>query len=98
MIYLKLMMDGLWTSSFFHEINSKTSYKLLLRCQRLHDHAIVASTLHQCLKNYRGGERKINGDVRPFTKVKSYFVDFKFFEVGFTHKSDDINYVLYGQK
>jgi len=44
----------------------------------------VASTLHQCLEYYHGGERKINGDVKPFTKVESHFADFKFFEEDFT--------------
>jgi len=42
----------------------------------------VASTLHQCLKYYRDGEKKINDDVKPFTKAESYFVDARFFEEG----------------
>jgi len=29
---------------------------------------------------YCGGERKINGDLKPFTKAESHFVDSKFFE------------------
>jgi len=55
---------------------------LLLGRPRLHEHGIVASTRHQCLKYYRGGEKKINGDVKPFTKAKSHFADSKFFEEG----------------
>jgi len=37
-------------------------------------------------KYYRGGARKINGDVRPFTKAESYFADSKFFEEDFASK------------
>jgi len=40
----------------------------------------MASTLHQWLKYYRGIERKINGNVRPLTKTKSYFSDARFFK------------------
>jgi len=46
----------------------------------------MASTLHQCLKYYRGSERKINGDVKLFTKAESHFADFKSFEEDFTSK------------
>ena len=70
MIRLELMMGDLSTSSIFHVIDTKTSYKLLLGRPWLHEHGIVASTLHQCLKYYRGGERKINGDVRAFTRAE----------------------------
>jgi len=80
MIRLELIMGDLSTSSIFHVIDSKTSYKLLLGRPWLHEHGIVSSTLHQCLKYYRGGERKINGDARPFIKAESHFADAKFFE------------------
>jgi len=42
----------------------------------------VASTLHQCLKYYHGGEKKINGDVKPFTKAELQFANPKYFEEG----------------
>jgi len=42
----------------------------------------VASTLHQCLKYYCDGEKKINGDVKPFTRAESHFTDARFFEEG----------------
>jgi len=73
-------MGDLSMSSIFYVIDSKTSYKLLLGHQWFHKHEIVASTLHQCLKYYCGGERKVHGDVRPFTKAESHFADSKFFE------------------
>ena len=65
MIRLKLTIGDFTTSLIFHVIDSKTSYKLMLGCPWLHEHGVVASTLHHCLKYYRKGERKINGDVKP---------------------------------
>jgi len=69
MIRIKLVIGDLSTSSIFHIIDAKTSYKLLLMHPPLHGHRIVASTLHQCLKYYRRGERKINDSVKAFTKA-----------------------------
>jgi len=60
----KLVMGGMSTSSIFHVIDAKTSYKLLLGRPWLHEHEIVTVTLHQCLKYYRGKERKINSNVK----------------------------------
>ena len=68
MICLELTMGDLSTSSIFHVIDFKTSYKLLLGHQWVYEHGIVASTLHQCLKYYCGGERKINGGVKSFPR------------------------------
>jgi len=82
MIHLEITMEDLLTSSIFHVIDSKTSYKLLLGRLWLHEYGIVASTQHQCLKYYRGSEKKINDDVKPFTKAELHFADSKFFEEG----------------
>jgi len=82
MIRLELAMSDLSTISIFHMIDSKTSYKLLLGWSWLHEHGVVASTLHQCLKYYHDWEKKINGDVKPFTKAESYFIDARFFKEG----------------
>jgi len=38
--------------------------------------------LHQCLKYYYDAEKNINGDVKPFTKVESYFANERFFKEG----------------
>jgi len=51
-IRVKLVMGDLSTSSIFYVIDAKTSYKLLLGQPWLHEHGIIASTLHQCLKYY----------------------------------------------
>jgi len=46
MIRLELTMDDLLTSSIFHVIGSKTSYKLLLGRPWFHELGIMALTLH----------------------------------------------------
>jgi len=46
----------------------------------------VAFTLYQCLKYYRDRKKKINADVKPFTKDESHFADARFFEEGTTPK------------
>jgi len=75
-----MVMGDLLTSSIFHVIDTKTFYKLLLGWLWLHEYGIVTFTLHQCLKCYRGGERKINDNVKPFTKAKFHFIDAMFFD------------------
>jgi len=82
MIRIELITKDLSTSSIFYIIDAKTSYWLLLGQPWLHEHGIVASTLHQFLKYYRDGEKKINGDVKPFIKAESHFADARFFEEG----------------
>jgi len=72
-------MGDLTTSLIVHVIDSKTSYKLLLGHPWLHEHEVVVSTLHQCLKYYRDGKKKINSDVKPFTMAESHFADAKLF-------------------
>jgi len=42
----------------------------------------VASTLRQCLKYYHSNEKRIIGDVKPFTKAKLHFINSKLFEEG----------------
>ncbi|XP_074313449.1 uncharacterized protein LOC141648620 [Silene latifolia] len=79
-IRVNLSMEDLSSDTLFHVIDAKTSFKLLLGRPWKHENGVVASTLHQCLKYYRGGERRINGDVKPFSKVDSFFADAKFFE------------------
>ncbi|CAM8903253.1 unnamed protein product [Rhodiola kirilowii] len=80
MIRVNLSIEELSADTLFHVIDVRTSFKLLLGRPWKHENGVVASTLHQCLKYYRDGERKINGDVKPFTKADSFFADAKFFE------------------
>jgi len=74
MIRVELIMADLSTISIFHVIEAKTSSKLLLRRSWLHERGIVVSTLHECLKYYQGGERKVDCNV----KVESHFADVRF--------------------
>jgi len=89
-IRVKLVMDDLSMSCIFHVIDSKTSNKLLLGWPWLYEHKIIAFTLHQCLKYYRCGERKINENVKPFSKVESHFADARFFDV----TPPNLNYLI----
>ena len=52
----------------------------------LHEHGVVASTLHDFLKYYRDGVKKITGDVKSFTKAEFHFADARFFEKGVVPK------------
>ncbi|CAL8168343.1 unnamed protein product [Prunus armeniaca] len=78
-IRIELVIGDLKSNTLFHVIDAKTSYNLLLGRPWVHENGIVPSTLHQCFKFYRGGVKKILGDVKPFTEAESYFVDAKFY-------------------
>ncbi|XP_074277586.1 uncharacterized protein LOC141601220 [Silene latifolia] len=80
MIRVHLTMGDLSFDTLFHVMDGKTSFKLLLERPWKHENGVVASTLHQCLKYYRGGERKIDEDAKSFSKADSFFADAKFFE------------------
>ncbi|CAL8988476.1 unnamed protein product [Prunus brigantina] len=79
MIRIELVIGDLKSNTLFHVIDAKTSYNLLLGRPWVHENGIVPSTLHQCFKFYRGGVKKILGDVKPFTEAESYFADAKFY-------------------
>ncbi|CAL2276467.1 unnamed protein product [Prunus armeniaca] len=79
MIRIELVIGDLRSNNLFHVIDAKTSYNLLLRRSWVHENGIVPSTLHQCFKFYRGGVKKILGDVKPFNEAESYFADAKFY-------------------
>ena len=66
-------MGDLSTSSIFHVIDSKIFYKLFFGCPSLRDYGIGALTFHQYLKYYRGGEKNISNNVKPFTEAESHF-------------------------
>ena len=46
----------------------------------------MASTLHKCLKYYKGREKKINGKIKPFARAESHFTNAGFFGKGDTPK------------
>ncbi|KAI5343264.1 hypothetical protein L3X38_011140 [Prunus dulcis] len=79
MIRIELVIGDLKSNTLFHVIDAKTSYNLLLAKPWVNENRIVPSTLPQCFKFYRGGVKKILGDVKPFTEAESYFADAKFY-------------------
>ncbi|KAH0987773.1 hypothetical protein GBA52_014950 [Prunus armeniaca] len=79
MIRIELVIGDLRSNTLFHVIDAKTSYNLLLGRPWVHENGIVPSTLHQCFKFYRGGVKKILGDIKPFTEAESYFAYAKFY-------------------
>ncbi|KAL2906871.1 Exodeoxyribonuclease I, partial [Bienertia sinuspersici] len=79
MIRVSLTIGEMTSTTIFHVIDAKTSYKLLLGRPWMHENGVVASTLHQCLKYYRNGVQKVIADVKPFGKAESYFADAKFY-------------------
>ncbi|KAI5342997.1 hypothetical protein L3X38_010873 [Prunus dulcis] len=79
MIRIELVIGDLKSNTLFHVIDAKTSYHLLLGRPWVHENRLVPSTLHQCFKFYRGGVKKILGDVKPFIEAESYFADAKFY-------------------
>ncbi|CAL9014030.1 unnamed protein product [Prunus brigantina] len=82
MIRIELVIGDLKLNTLFHVIDAKTSYNLLLGRPWVHENGIVPSTLHQCFKFYKGGVKKILGDVKPFTEAESNFADAKFYMDG----------------
>ncbi|XP_008237555.1 PREDICTED: uncharacterized protein LOC103336290 [Prunus mume] len=79
MIRIELVIGDLRSNNLFHVIDAKNSYNLLLGRSWVHENGIVPLTLHQCFKFYRGGVKKILGDVKPITEAESYFTDAKFY-------------------
>jgi len=66
-IFLALNFGALKTEAMFYIIDADILYKALLGRPWLHEHRMVASTLHQCIKYVKDGkQRRINGDIRPF--------------------------------
>ncbi|KAK9665618.1 hypothetical protein RND81_14G124000 [Saponaria officinalis] len=90
MIHIDLVMGELSSATLFQVTDAKTSYKLLLGRPWLHENGVVASTLHQCLKFYRNGEKKVNRDVKPFTEAKTNFADAKFYHENEAPKATEI--------
>ena len=70
MIRVDLSAGEMMATKVFHVIDSKTSY--LLWRPRMHENGVVASTLHQCLKYYRNGEKKASADVNPLSEAESH--------------------------
>jgi hypothetical protein len=78
---ISLKLEKFMTYVKFHVIDVATSYNALLGRPWLHEHKIVPSTLHQCLK-YKdplGEVVTIFADKKPFTMAESFYADAKFY-------------------
>ena len=53
MIHLELIIGELISNVFFHIIDAKTTYNILLGRPWIHGNEIVPSTLHQCLSTFK---------------------------------------------
>ena len=75
-----MTIDKLKARPFFHVINLKTFYNLLLGRPWICGNGVVPSTLHQCFKYCDGKQIKVViTDLQPFTTVESHFADAKFY-------------------
>lgn len=79
-IKLPLHLGDFKTMVKFHVIDADTSYRAMLGRPWIHQNWVVPSTLHQCLKYIQDGEEKrIVGDLNPFTYKEAHYSDAKFF-------------------
>ncbi|XP_073137360.1 uncharacterized protein [Henckelia pumila] len=77
-IRLELIMGDMTSSAFFHVIDSRKSYNMLLGRPWLHENGVVPYTWNQCFKYCQDGVvRKVIGDDKPFIESKSHFSDAK---------------------
>ncbi|GAA0166762.1 hypothetical protein LIER_21847 [Lithospermum erythrorhizon] len=79
-VSLNLIIGELETTSWFHVIDSKATYNVLLGRPWIHNNNVVPSTLHQCLKYCKNGtEGTIKADENPFTTEEAHVLDAKFY-------------------
>jgi len=73
-------MKDMKSNVFFHVIDAKTTYNMLLGWLWIHENGIVSSMLHQCFKYCQDGQmRKTVVDTALFTIAEAYFIDVKFY-------------------
>ena len=65
----------------FHVIDALVSYHLLIGRKWLHDHNLIPSTLHQCMKgHWNGKDAFIPATKNSFEHDESYFIESTFFD------------------
>jgi hypothetical protein len=70
-VILNLKLGKLETRPKLYVIDADNSYKALFGRPWLHEHRVVPSTFHQCMKYAQGGKvRRIDGDIKPFRPMK----------------------------
>ena len=79
MICLNLSIGDLTSSTLFHVIDARTTYKMLLGLPWIHGNGIILSSLHQCFKYYKNGVQKVDADLKPFAETESHLADAIFY-------------------
>ena len=70
LIHLELIIGELKSNVFFHVIDAKMTYNMLLGRPGIHENGIVLSTLHQRFKFFQNGIKKVDAD-RKSTRLNS---------------------------
>ncbi|GAA0182860.1 hypothetical protein LIER_30443 [Lithospermum erythrorhizon] len=80
-VSIHLVIGDLETTSWFHLIDFKASYNVLLERPWIHNSNVVPSTFHQFLRYCKDGiERKIKVEENRFTIEEAHVADAKFYQ------------------
>ena len=79
LIHLELIIGELKSNVLFHVIDTKMTYNMLLGRPSIHENGIMPSTLHQCVKFFQNGIKKVDADLKPFAETEAHFADAKFY-------------------
>ncbi|GKU96143.1 hypothetical protein SLEP1_g9414 [Rubroshorea leprosula] len=80
-IQLELKVDVIQSQTTFYVIDAEVSYHILLGRPCLHQHKIVPSTYHQCVKGRLNGRVfRISANPLPFDQIETHFVEISFYD------------------
>ncbi|GAA0161204.1 hypothetical protein LIER_17571 [Lithospermum erythrorhizon] len=80
-VSLHLVIGESKTTSWFHVIDAKVAYNILLGRPWIHSSNTIPSTLYQCLKYCEDGmEKTVKADENLFMVEESHFSDTKYYK------------------
>ena len=80
-VQLALRVGPIVALTRFHVINAKVSYHVLLGCPWLHNHRLIPSMFHQCIKGRLNGRPvRIPANRNPFSQGELNFVETMFYD------------------
>ena len=80
-VNVNLKIGPIQGSTTFHVIDAPVSYHLLIGRKWLHDHHLIPSTWHQCIKgHWKGKDVFIRATKNPFEQNEAYFTESTFFD------------------
>ena len=80
-VQLALRVGPIVALTRFHVINAKVSYHVLLGCSWLHNHRLIPSMFHQCIKGRLNGRPvRIPANRNPFSQGELNFVETMFYD------------------